>query len=287
MVSSRLGLVESSATGAPISSSSRRTYLIALGRQFRPGARASGRFRPALHRLVDRLDAGLRSLRGRQVVDPLAVEPVADADLQLVGSPSSTSSLVSAMPLMPPTVRVWRTSTASNQPQRRGRPVTVPNSRPRSPRSCPVSSLQFGRERPLADARRVGLGDAEHVVDGARAEAGAGRRLRRHGVGRGDERIGAVVDVEQRALRAFEQDALALAPLAVEQRARPCRHKAAPSARSPASSRSSASAEISGRPSPRRSGLWWVRRRSIFGLERSAGRRDPCTRMARRPTLSS
>ena len=38
------------------------------------------------------------------------------------------------------------------------------------------------------------------------------------GVRRGDEGIGAVVDVEQRPLRALEQDALALAALGVEQR---------------------------------------------------------------------
>src|SRR5436853_4567724 len=30
----------------------------------------------------------------------------------------------------PPRAAVWRTATASNQPQRRGRPVTVPYSRP-------------------------------------------------------------------------------------------------------------------------------------------------------------
>ena len=37
----------------------------------------------------------------------------------------------------------------------------------------------------------------------------ADHRLRRHRVGRGDERIGAVVDVEHGGLRALEQDALA------------------------------------------------------------------------------
>jgi hypothetical protein len=118
---------------------------------------------------------------------------------------------------MPQVRTVWRTSTASNQPQRRLRPVLVPNSRPRSPILADLVVL-LGRERPLADPRRVGLADAEHIADRARAHAGAGRRLRRHGVGRGDVGIGAVVDVEQRALRALEQDALALAALLVEQR---------------------------------------------------------------------
>ena len=68
--------------------------------------------------------------------------------------------------------------------------------------------VEFGRERAAADARGVGLGDAEHVVDRIRADAGAGERAADGGVGRGDVRIGAVVDVEQRALRAFEQHAL-------------------------------------------------------------------------------
>ena len=76
----------------------------------------------------------------------------------------------------------------------------------------------LGRKRPAADPCGVGLADAEHVADRARAEPRPGRRLRRHRVGRGDERIGAVVDVEQRALRAFEQNPLAFTALAVEQR---------------------------------------------------------------------
>ena len=42
-------------------------------------------------------------------------------------------------PVTPLTATAWRTSTASNQPQRRLRPVTVPNSWPRSPSFCPTS----------------------------------------------------------------------------------------------------------------------------------------------------
>ena len=38
------------------------------------------------------------------------------------------------------TVTAWRTIVASNHPQRRRRPVTVPTSRPRSPSNCPVAS---------------------------------------------------------------------------------------------------------------------------------------------------
>ena len=58
-VSSRSGLVESSATGASISSSMRRMYLIAERRQLGPGAGAARALAPAFDRLVDRLDLGL------------------------------------------------------------------------------------------------------------------------------------------------------------------------------------------------------------------------------------
>ena len=68
---------------------------------------------------------------------------------------------------------------------------------------------ELGRERAGADARRVGLGDAEHEADAVGADAGPGGRRRRHRVRRGDERVGAVVDVEHGALRALEQDAAA------------------------------------------------------------------------------
>ena len=76
---------------------------------------------------------------------------------------------------------------------------------------------QLGRERAAADPGRVGLGDAEHKADGARRDPRPGRGLPRERVRRGHERIGAVIDIEHRALRAFEQDAAALAPRLVEQ----------------------------------------------------------------------
>ena len=131
--------------------------------------------------------------------------------------PSRMSSFVRAMPSIPESLTHCRVSTASNQPQRRGRPVLVPNSLPRWPRRRPISSYEFGRERAAADARRIGLGDAQHVADRAGTEPRAGRGVGRHGVRRRDVRVGAMVDVEQRALGALEQDALAGAARAVEQ----------------------------------------------------------------------
>src|SRR3546814_1272371 len=50
---------------------------------------------------------------------------------------------------------------------------------------------------------------AEHEADRRGAEAGAGRRGAADRVRTGDEGIGAMIDVEQYALRAFEQDARA------------------------------------------------------------------------------
>ena len=68
----------------------------------------------------------------------------------------------------------YLSATRSSQPQRRGRPVVVPNSWPTSRMALAHLIEQLGRERPLADARGVGLGDADDVVDARGADAGAG-----------------------------------------------------------------------------------------------------------------
>ncbi|HYI48966.1 MAG TPA: hypothetical protein VEX35_10925 [Allosphingosinicella sp.] len=76
--------------------------------------------------------------------------------------------------------------------------------------------VELGGERPRADPGRIGLDDAEHEARCRRAEAGAGRRRTGNGVRRCDERIGAVIDVEQHTLRAFEQDPPAAQPRLVQ-----------------------------------------------------------------------
>ena len=122
---------------------------------------------------------------------------------------------------------------------------------------------ELGRERTRADARRVGLHDAEHGVDVARAEAGADGRLPRDRVRRGDERIGADIDVEQRALRTFEQQVPAgphLLRAAARLRPRPAAAAARPARGSPRACagnrrprrRSSAAARSCGSRAPRR-----------------------------------
>ena len=54
--------------------------------------------------------------------------------------PDRMSSLLSMMLLTLLTATAYRSGTASNQPTRRGRPVTVPNSCPRCAIPAPVSS---------------------------------------------------------------------------------------------------------------------------------------------------
>ena len=70
---------------------------------------------------------------------------------------------------------------------------------------------ELGGERTAADAGDVGLLDAQHAIDVDRAHARTGSSAA-GAAGRGrDVGIRTVVDVEQRALRALEQDGLALA----------------------------------------------------------------------------
>src|SRR3954453_4843120 len=91
-------------------------------------------------------------------------------------------------------------ATRSSQPVRRGRPVVVPNSPPRSRISAPTSSsgpVGNGPARPRdgagAHARRLPLRDAPDLVDVARPDARADARRARDRVRGGHERIRAVV----------------------------------------------------------------------------------------------
>src|SRR5207302_10580670 len=67
---------------------------------------------------------------------------------------------------------------------------------------------ELGGEEAGADARGVGLDDADDDLDGARADAGADAGAAGDGMRRGDERIGTVIEVEHRPLRALEDDPL-------------------------------------------------------------------------------
>ena len=73
----------------------------------------------------------------------------------------------------------------------------------------------FRGERAAANARGVCLGNAEDVADFRGRNAHASGGAARGGAGGGDERIGAVVDVEHGALGAFEQDGFAFIERAI------------------------------------------------------------------------
>jgi hypothetical protein len=60
-------------------------------------------------------------------------------------------------------------------------------------------------QRTFADARGVSLHHTHDAIHAMRWHARAGASAAGRGVGRSDERIRAVINVEERALRAFEQ----------------------------------------------------------------------------------
>src|SRR5262249_45723601 len=147
-----------------------------LGGQFRPGTGIRGRLLPALNGLVDRLDPPLRPLPGRQMVDFLAVQPGAGADLDLVES-IQEAGLVQRQPAdaagadgLPYQGRIEPAAAA--RPARVGAELAAPL----ADLAADIVVL-LGRERPLADPGRVGLADAEHIANSARTEAGAGCSL--------------------------------------------------------------------------------------------------------------
>ena len=72
--------------------------------------------------------------------------------------------------------------------------------------------MEFRRERPLAHASGVGFENADDAVELVRAHAGTGGGVAGYGIGRGDEGIRPVIDVQMDALRALEEHALAFAP---------------------------------------------------------------------------
>ena len=99
--------------------------------------------------------------------------------------------------------------------------MTVPNSLAELAHLVAGRALDLARERPVADARHVRLRDAEHVVDPRRADPDR-RSPRAPAIGFDEVTNGirAVVEVEQRPLRALEQDALAVAERVVDEQRR-------------------------------------------------------------------
>ena len=74
---------------------------------------------------------------------------------------------------------------------------------------APVASCSSVGYGPEPDPGRVGLHDADDLVDLERPDPAAGARAAGDRVRRGHERVAPMVEVEQRALGALEQDVLA------------------------------------------------------------------------------
>ena len=88
---------------------------------------------------------------------------------------------------------------------------------PRLPQTLAVGTRILGGERSRSDPGHVGFRDADHPVHLHRPHPGRGQGEPGHRVGGRDERIGPVVQVEERSLRPLEQDVLPGSQAFVEQ----------------------------------------------------------------------
>ena len=171
---------------------------------------------PAGERLVDRHGRGEVGLVLRQLVETHSVDVVRDAHGDLLDAGENVELGEHEVGEAVDARRVARDHRV------------VPTAAARAPRGGAVLVAHIAQalavlveklrgERPLADARRVRLDDADHGVDLGGADAGARAGAARRRVGRGHERVGAVVDVEHRRLAALEEHVLARVDRLVEQ----------------------------------------------------------------------
>ena len=122
-------------------------------------ARPDGRLPPAFDRFVDGLDARLRGLRGREIVDLLAVETIMRGDLDLVEAVENVElgqrDAVDAGGL-DALARQHRVepAAAARTPGVGAEFVAALADQPAG------FVVEFGGKRPAADPGRVGLGDA-------------------------------------------------------------------------------------------------------------------------------
>src|SRR5262245_59880274 len=147
-----------------------------LRRQIVPAPRTPRCPFPALQRLVHRLDPGLGALTRRQIVDLLAIEPVARADFDLV---EPVEDIELGQRYAVDAVYGHRLA-----PQKRVEPAAAPLAP--GYRSELVTALAeklagivvlLGREWPLSHAGRVGFRDPKYITDGAGPDSRACRSL--------------------------------------------------------------------------------------------------------------
>ena len=163
---------------------------------------------PAGHLLVYRDGAGDIALRHRHLVGALAVDGVADTDrhgLQ-AGEHIEFGQEVVGDPVDPGGVAGDHGVKPAAAPRATGRHADLPAG---LAQVGAVLVEQLGRERTGSDPGGVSLQDAEHGGDPGGSDTGSDGRPAGGGVGRGHVRVGAVVDVEQGALRALQQNGLA------------------------------------------------------------------------------
>src|SRR5690606_35134653 len=177
-----------------------------LRRQIVPASRTPCRVFPAFQRLIDRLDPRLRALACRQIINLLAVQPIAGADLDLV-QPVENIEFGERN-----TVNAVGGHRLAHE--HRIEPAAAALATGYGAEFAPLSAEELAdfvillrRERPLAYTSRIGLGYAEHITDRARTHAGSDCSLSGNRIRRGHKGIGAVIDIEQGALRTLEQDA--------------------------------------------------------------------------------
>src|SRR6266511_2381740 len=158
-------------------------------------------FLPPGKGLVHGLHAGEPLDLCRHAVERLAVEPVADAHRD-VGERVEHVQL-----------RDGEAREAADP--HRVEPPAAPRPAGRGPELVAQSAnplgdlrLRLGRERPVPHPRRVGFHDAQHGIDRGGADPRPDRGPAGRGVGRRHEGIRSMIDVEQGALRPFEEHRL-------------------------------------------------------------------------------
>ena len=172
-MSSRSGLVESIATGASISSSMRRMYFTAVaGRSAHERAPRVLSCQPSKVS-VDRAHQRLVRRRRRDVVEYRAVAAVAGAHLELRHAVEHVElgerDPLDAADLDRLAHQHGVEPAAAPAAAGHGAELTAALAEPAA-----GLVVELGGERPAAHARRIGLGDAEHIADGPRPDARAG-----------------------------------------------------------------------------------------------------------------
>src|ERR1700722_12570979 len=143
-----------------------------LRRQVRPGAGVGGGLLPAFDRLIDRLDPGLGTLTGRQMVDFLAVQEIAGADLDGVKAIEDIE--------FGQRQAVDATGAHGLTDQRGVEPAAAALATGVDAELLAAAAdlladliMQFGRKRALANPGRIGFANSEPVTAPARPHAGA------------------------------------------------------------------------------------------------------------------